>query len=37
MKVKKINLPAIHDKDLEKILSDYNLIEDFKKLKLNCY
>ena len=37
MKVKKISLPAIHDKDLEKILSDYDLIEDFKKLKLNCF
>lgn len=37
MKVKKVNLPAIHDKDLEKILSDYNLIEDFKSSRLNCF
>lgn len=37
MKTKKIDIPAIHDKDLENILSDYNLIDDFKNGKLSCF
>lgn len=37
MKLKKINLPAIHDKDLENILNDYNLLEDFKSSNLCCF
>lgn len=33
---KKIDIPAIHDKDLEKILSDLGLLERLKKGELFC-
>lgn len=35
--MKKINLPAVHDKDLVKILTEYNLIHQFEKSELNCF
>lgn len=37
MKVKKIEIPAIHDKDLNAILTDYGLIDSFNNNGLNCF
>lgn len=37
MKTKKINIPAIHDKDLYKVLTDYNLAKDFENNGLSCF
>lgn len=37
MKIKKIKIPAIHDKDLENILSAYGLYDDLIKKNLNCF
>ena len=32
-----INIPAVHDDDLKKILSKYNLLEKFESGEVNCY
>lgn len=34
---KKINIPAIHDKDLKEILENTNLYEDFQNGTLLCF
>ena len=33
---KKIDIPAIHDKDLRKVLEDLNLLEKLEKNELYC-
>ena len=37
MKIKKVNIPAIHDKDLKNILSAYGLYDDLINKNLNCF
>lgn len=33
----KINIPAIHDDDLKKILITYNLLEKMESKEIECY
>lgn len=33
---KKIDIPAIHDKDLKKVLSDLGILEEFERGEIFC-